>query len=342
MTTRLLDLINRNPGRTKNVSLMRAACTHAVPFIVDNVFSYMKSDEKTVYTWSDFPNIAPPFPRYWMEYAGWHPVHGHTQTGSLIIAARYPEDRAQLLSEAREAHSRSDGGDTTGVNEEFFEHLRAYMQKHEALNPRWLLNFVQIERRSESDEPLDDLKHPPLVTCRTQIFVNPDGSRTCEEAAIQVFDQPEGWDINKHGIKLFARNAPFLLATSFLHCKNVSHGEQKAPRAERRRLQRAGIEEPTITYKTLVIEPMTKVLRTEGRSDEHGLKKAMHICRGHFKTFDEKPLFGRHRGMFFWNDQVRNTESNRAVAKRYDVRADKAHGADESAGVLVSAPTGES
>lgn len=49
------------------------------------------------------------------------------------------------------------------------------------------------------------------------------------------------------------------------------------------------------------------------------IARAMHICRGHFKHFDEKPLFGKHRGMFFWGDQVRNTESNRAVAKRYDV-----------------------
>jgi hypothetical protein len=40
---------------------------------------------------------------------------------------------------------------------------------------------------------------------------------------------------------------------------------------------------------------MRKVLATEGGISQNGLKKARHICRGHFSEYsEEKPLFGKY------------------------------------------------
>jgi hypothetical protein len=36
-----------------------------------------------------------------------------------------------------------------------------------------------------------------------------------------------------------------------------------------------------------VIEPLRQILRTQGRAHEHGIAKAMHICRGHLRDYRE-------------------------------------------------------
>lgn len=37
-----------------------------------------------------------------------------------------------------------------------------------------------------------------------------------------------------------------------------------------------------------------------------GLRKALAICRGHFKTFmPDAPLFGKHTGQFWWAPHIR-------------------------------------
>jgi hypothetical protein len=96
---------------------------------------------------------------------------------------------------------------------------------------------------------------------------------------------------------------PALLAISFLHCKNVALEDHTVdrPLAKKHRLKYG--REP-VAYKTLVIEPLKQILRTEGRSDEHGVAKAMHICRGHFADYrNGRGLFGKYKQMV-WIPQV--------------------------------------
>lgn len=46
--------------------------------------------------------------------------------------------------------------------------------------------------------------------------------------------------------------------------------------------------------------------------------KSFHVCRGHFKTFtDDKPLFGRVVGTFWWPAQVRGSKRLGEVEKEY-------------------------
>jgi len=70
----------------------------------------------------------------------------------------------------------------------------------------------------------------------------------------------------------------------------------------------------------LEIEPMKKVLKSEGNIDEVGLQRALHICRGHFKDYSNgKGLFGKHKGLYWWDSTVRGTESEGKIIKDYNI-----------------------
>lgn len=121
--------------------------------------------------------------------------------------------------------------------------------------------------------------------------------------------------------------APALLAVSFLHCRNVrTEVVAPDPKVDRARVRRR--KRPYRRYKVLRIEPMTKTLSTEGGIEAQGIVKALHICRGHFKTYNERPLFGRLRGTWFWQDHVRGAIEAGVVDKDYLVDAPAASLAD--------------
>lgn len=121
---------------------------------------------------------------------------------------------------------------------------------------------------------------------------------------------------------------PMLLAMSFLHCKNVVRRdatESEGPPAKWLRRHKA----PAVRYHVLDINPMREVLRTEGGIEHNGLKKALHICRGHFATYTEdKKLFGKHTGTFWVPAHVRGNAECGVVDKDYRMRTPKVAAAD--------------
>ena len=77
-----------------------------------------------------------------------------------------------------------------------------------------------------------------------------------------------------------------------------------------------------MTFKTLEIEPMKRILRTEGQSEKTGLRQALHICRGHFKDYSKGGgLFGKYKGLYWWESQVRGSVSEGTIVKDYSVKA---------------------
>ncbi len=111
-----------------------------------------------------------------------------------------------------------------------------------------------------------------------------------------------------------------LLSVSFMHCKNVDIIDIEPPPAlSKRHIRRHG--RPLVRYKTLDIDPMRRVLQTDGHADAVGLRPAFHICRGHFKTFHpDAPLFGRITGTYWWTDHVRGDSTVATVHKDYRIR----------------------
>jgi hypothetical protein len=112
---------------------------------------------------------------------------------------------------------------------------------------------------------------------------------------------------------------PAFLSLSFMNCKNVTINAIDPDPALNRERRKAGLQ-PFLRYHTINIEPMKQVLRTEGGVEANGIKKALHICRGHFATYtDEKPLFGHTTGTVWRPSHVRGSAKQGVVVADYKV-----------------------
>lgn len=117
---------------------------------------------------------------------------------------------------------------------------------------------------------------------------------------------------------------PAFLHTMFglalLNCKNVHAREQPcSPKLAKRYQERHGHKRPR--YYVLDIEPMRQKFRdANGGKDGISIAKALHICRGHFKDYRKKPLFGKVSGMFWWQPHVRGTAEAGIVEKDYRIK----------------------
>lgn len=125
---------------------------------------------------------------------------------------------------------------------------------------------------------------------------------------------------NEEGISCFSNvMSPVFFALAMCHCKNVEMRdatESHGPNAKWKNRLRV----PDIKYRILEIEPAKKILRESGKSDEVGLAKALHICRGHFATYTEdKPLFGHTVGTVWKSSHVRGDIKAGAVVKDYSI-----------------------
>lgn len=161
--------------------------------------------------------------------------------------------------------------------------------------------------------------------------VGPMGGHTVEVAAdgsLERFTPMsfEGWSQEMaYGTLIYL--IPVLMANAFAHCRNVREESVTPPeRLSRSHRRRHGT--PLTKYSVLVIDPMREVLRREGRSENFGTLRALHICRGHFKTFNEKPLFGKLHGMYWWSPQIRGKGESGRVVKAYRVHASEEGGVE--------------
>jgi hypothetical protein len=112
---------------------------------------------------------------------------------------------------------------------------------------------------------------------------------------------------------------PMWLAVSFMHCKNVRHVET-VPKVDHKFLKATG-KKPRVRFYTLEIDPMKETLRREGQCETVGLKQALHICRGHFKDYRASGLFGKIKGIFWWDSALRGSPEHGQVIKDYAVKA---------------------
>lgn len=108
-----------------------------------------------------------------------------------------------------------------------------------------------------------------------------------------------------------------LLTVQFMHCKNVKLVENTIKTQQQKPKNKKKI--PTIKYYTLNIEPLKEILRNEGNIEHNGFKKALHICRGHFKTYNENGLFGKVKGTFWFPQHIKGSKDEGEVVKDYKV-----------------------
>jgi hypothetical protein len=111
-----------------------------------------------------------------------------------------------------------------------------------------------------------------------------------------------------------------LTTIALMHCKNVALRDQPPHRAEKRRRERQG--KPQFIRKTLELEPLKAVLCKEGGyTGPSSFGRALHICRGHFRTYEEHGLFGKYYGTFWIPQMLRGNPEHGIVDKNYEVHA---------------------
>lgn len=167
----------------------------------------------------------------------------------------------------------------------------------------------------------------PLIAgpCEMFAFVldsagNPLAEPQCSVPMLRGLDlDPHAPQLNPSEMNLGPSLFAACLALSFMNCKNVRKviNEPDAP-LSRKFEKRHG--RPLQRFYTLQIEAMGEILRKEGKSEETGLRKALHICRGHFSDYSEgKGLFGKYHGRYWVPSHIRGKRAFGTVEKDYEV-----------------------
>ncbi len=111
---------------------------------------------------------------------------------------------------------------------------------------------------------------------------------------------------------------PVAFSLCLCHAKNTTFKDhQPDPKLIKSQIRKK--KEPSVTYKTLVIDGLTNP--SEPNGTKGGITRALHLCRGHFRTYTaEKPLFGKHTGLFWTPMHTRGDKSSGEVKKKYVVK----------------------
>lgn len=339
--TEIYDAIIRNQcyvpdGITENYrSLIWEPIVGAVPdaVIVDvsNVCEYAHAGtNKGSFTVEDFPAVVPPFPKLWME----------TRAPSRCVVP------GEVMSWDRSVHGaqwaiflRTE--DLNGMDEDDRDDFLSTI-----VNWRNASAIAEVKGIDRAILPIQvDLEQIRWVICG-DVFVRYGGQRLPTGPMMQTWvmvdrdgniahdlgnNDPAMWMMapgitdSKFAPHLMGHYHawidPMLLAVSFMNCRNVKQVQHYPKRVDIREAKRRQQPAPS-RYYTLEIEPMRRVLVSEGESEKTGLKKALHICRGHFSVYtDDKPLFGKYAGRFWIPAHVRGSEKAGKVYKDYSVSA---------------------
>lgn len=261
---------------------------HALVFDITNVADYYHStlENHPEDMGRAFPNVAPPAPVVWMEYRGKHGGLVGTTHGLLMVS--------KLTDDAQ-----------------------------------WEIDIFIIgaypwEKEADICGPLAYLR---ASVNQDGILIGPLHMHVPHHAEVDPEDQASIDALADEREYMLPIVYPALFALSLLHCKNVVVQQENGlpkTRQARRQLERSG-ETPPTTFHTLQIEPMKQVLATEGGIAHNGLKKALHICRGHFAEYGDEygkgKLFGKYEGRFWMPAHVRGSADSGVALKDYNVKA---------------------
>lgn len=282
--------------------------------ILDNVADLYWSSPKMEWGNEDFPNIAPPFEEVFFEW----------NTPSVL--------------NCKEGVIVRDGLNQVGCFMSSFESgwILELRNKDRQAFDRSAYRIFTISDHAEWDHWVSN-SH--WICCSTIYLANKaSGGIPCFMGLFHVNFVAKDGTIKQSQYTGFASNkdleevCPIAsmagdirnLGVSFMHCKNVSSVESQENNPEPKTAHRLKI--PKVRYHVLQIDPMREVLRREGQMETTGLKQALHICRGHFRTYDEsRPgLFGRGQHGQFWIPQhARGKAEHGVVIKDYSVKGKK-------------------
>lgn len=114
---------------------------------------------------------------------------------------------------------------------------------------------------------------------------------------------------------LIAFNAFCLL----LNAKNILFEQIDAPDKLNKKRHKNG-NLPICSYKILKVDLKIFQKNKNNKHETVGSNR-VHLCRGHFKLFtEEKPMFGRHVGLYWWEPHVRGRNRKGMITKDYEIK----------------------
>jgi len=274
-----------------------------VVILANNVSEYyFMGNPKEVWDRGDFPNVAPPFERMWFEWD----VTGTANSEGKIVRMGEGYRSGMMVDSVSDKSSME-------------EALRTCVAKGFLVerDPKWMC-FGEVFMRRDGR---------PYRFCRLVWCVDDEGQYigfgNGKFIVILEHEQEKAVRDGHDGDKIFSvmtmmTHVPFL-AMSFMHCKNVELEKGPAiPVALQKARAKKG-KHQLFRYKTLIVEPIRKMVEEHVGGDISMTRKALHICRGHFKDYRQRGLFGKVRGTFWWGMQTRGAISDGVVEKKYDV-----------------------
>jgi hypothetical protein len=285
-------------------ALLTAHC-----FEISNVSSGMEETSLVVPTGAvidpfSFPCVYPPYKEMWVEYQLPHRAPGN-KVGFIIMAV------AKVSRDPKVVQSF--------VVFSFFQ-------------------FVEMAKKVgpwHGHEPEQDfvIKGPgggwflhfgdknKLISVETVSHIGPPLPLGHSDSPRYLLDEQKEWKFIGHNKSRWLQ--PVYYALALLHCKNVRRVERQVQPAETtdvvstRKVQKVP---PSIRYKILDIQPMSgEVVRSASSKKAGSWDMPFKFCRGHVKNYDERPLFGKHRGSFWWSDHARGDKKNGQIIKDYRV-----------------------
>jgi hypothetical protein len=282
---------------TRLIDVLRAA-GHEIPeceiVVADAIWAEIDKGENRMWSSKDFPNIAPPFDQFFVEAKSvmlkdiWGGLlfHNYTNADHKYNRVTPPGTRWTYLVSA-------------------YASLWGTCYQYPGF--AWL-------HVGEHGEWLDDTNH-------VNTYLMPGYHHLGRESEYIAW-----LDAGALPLEQMMSYIPFsLMAISLMHCKNVTTEVQKpdVSRQVRRHWQQKH-GRPLSSYRVLKIKP-----RGDGRAERDqpsaatGLTRE-HIARGHFKTFTEdKKLFGKWTGTYWWEPQLRGNPQRGTAYKDYEVVPDQ-------------------
>lgn len=281
-------------------------------FVVDaqNVSEYLFSSGKTTWSYSDFPNVAPPFPDIWFEYhvkANDGPFPGRHYIGCMVssvdLTQEEPEARRKALAFFGMTPLESEVLSNPELSGRYRWVVRSTLFKRVVGDKIIEMGSMWIIVREDGSiaDPKRNIRYTPTdaaIALAKKLDLRPDDLKDAIKGA----------------------NFPVLLALTFMHCRNVST-VKKEPIGEALQKSRVSKGKPRLTRAhVIMIDPMRKAIKDGTGQDGYSRgPQVIHIVRGHFRTYSDRPLFGKYKGTFWVPMHTAGTEGF-AAKNSYEVK----------------------
>jgi len=261
--------------------------------VADAIWTAIDRTPDRLWTAADFPNVAPPFERFFIE--------AHSEEMPDLYGGIYFRD---ATNEAKKHRNEPRGAKT-------FDNVRWTLRiTGFGAFKGWVCGFPGFAylHVGPNGEWLDDSQQVSIyVDNQFQDHIN-DVEFLARHGALTIPD--------------FMNYIPFCLqAISLMHCRNVTTEiEHPQESRQRRRYYERKNGMPMTDYHVLKIKPMRAKSAGESTAREAEGITRQHIARGHFKTYTETaPLFGKWTGTYWWESQLRGNPERGAANKDYEV-----------------------